>query len=283
MGIPVQRYTHMMSQLVPVSRLAYDSDLTDRQWKRIAILIPEARNTCVKGGGGRPPRYDSRDILNAILYVSRTGCQWRLLPHDFPNWQTVYTRFVRWHNEGVFERMNTELRISVRVHQGRNPEPSAGIIDSQSVKIVANIGYSGFDGAKKVNGRKRHIVTDTLGLLLKVVVHEANLSDRVSAETVLAKVHVQFKRIKTIFADQGYTGKLIVFARTTLYMTIEIIKRTEVRTFHILPRRWVVERTFGWFGFYRRLAKDYERSPRHSEAFVYIAMSNVMLGRLAPA
>src|SRR3989338_8134726 len=125
--------------------------------------------------------------------------------------------------------------ISVRVHQGRNPEPSAGIIDSQSVKIVANIGYSGFDGAKKVNGRKRHIVTDTLGLLLEVVVHEANLSDRVSAETVLAKVHVQFKRIKTIFADQGYTGKLIVFARTTLYMTIEIIKRTEVRSFHILP------------------------------------------------
>lgn len=271
----------MISQPVPVLRRAYDSDLTDRKWKRIAALIPEGRNTRVKGGGGRPSRYERRDILNAILYVSRTGCQWRLLPHDFPNWKTVYTRFVRWHNEGVFERMNTELRISVRVHQGRNPEPSAGIIDSQSVKIVANIGYSGFDGAKKVNGRKRHIVTDTLGLLLTVVVHEASLSDRIGAETVLIKVRAGFRRIKKIFADQGYTGTLIETVRRTCKLTIEIIKRNEVRLFRVLPRRWVVERTFGWFGFYRRLAKDYERYPSHSEAFVYIAMSNIMLCRLA--
>lgn len=271
----------MISQPVVAVRRRYDSDLTDKRWFRIADFIPESRSTTVKGGGGRPPRYDRREILNAILYIARTGCQWRLLPHDFPNWKTVYTHFVRWHNEGVFERLNAHLRISIRIREGRNPEPSAGIIDSQSVKIVANIGYSGFDGAKKVNGRKRHIVTDTLGLLLKVVVHEASLSDRVSAETVLVKVRAQFKRIRKIFADQGYTGKLIAAMKRTCNLTIEIIKRHEVRTFHVLPRRWVVERTFGWFGFYRRLAKDYERYPCHSEAFVYVAMSNIMLCRLS--
>jgi putative transposase len=168
----------------------------------------------------------------------------------------------------------------VRIEDGRDTAPTAGIIDSQSVKIVANLGYAGFDGAKKVNGRKRHIVVDTLGLLLTVVVHEAHLSDRVSAETVLGKVRAQFRMVTTIFADQGYTGKLIEVMRTTLNFTLTIIKRNEVRKFHILPRRWVVERTFGWFGFYRRLAKDYERYPTHSEAFVYIAMSNIMLNRL---
>jgi putative transposase len=212
--------------------------------------------------------------------VARTGCQWRLIPHDLPHWKTTYDYFVQWHEHGVFERINTRLRVAIREDAGRFREPSAGVIDSQSVKIVANIGSAGFDGAKKVNGRKRHIVTDTLGLLLTVVVHEANLSDRVSAETVLTKVRAQFTRITTIFADQGYTGKLIETIRTTLKLTLTIIKRTEVRKFHILPRRWVVERTFGWFGFYRRLAKDYERHPTHSEAFVYIAMSNIMLNRL---
>lgn len=271
----------MVPQSLPSQRQQYDSDLSDEQWKLVRDLIPKPRRDEVFGG--RPAKYDRREVLNAILYVTRSGCQWRMLPHDFPKWKTAYDYFVLWHKAGVFESVNDQLRIKVRVHAGRNPEPSAGIIDSQSVKIVANVGYSGFDGAKKVNGRKRHIVTDTLGLLLEVVVHEASLSDRDSAETVLAKVHAQFKRIKTIFADQGYTGKLIALVRTTLHMTIEIIKRTEVRAFHILPRRWVVERTFGWFGFYRRLAKDYERYPKHSEAFVYIAMSNIMLHRLAPA
>lgn len=262
-----------------IVRSVYDSDLSDEQWQLVSRFIPETRSNAQSGG--RPAKYARREILNAILYVARTGCQWRMLPHDLPNWRTVYTYFVRWHDAGVFENINDRLRITVRVAAGRNPEPSAGIIDSQSVKIVANIGYSGFDGAKKVNGRKRHIVTDTLGLLLEVVVHEASLSDRAGAESVLKKVHAQFKRIKTIFADQGYTGTLIVLIQTTLHITLEIIKRTEIRAFHILPRRWVVERTFGWFGFYRRLAKDYERYPCHSEAFVYIAMSNIMLHRLA--
>lgn len=269
----------MISQSSAASRRAYDSDLSDEEWQRIVDLIPTIKSTTT--AGGRPAKYERRELLNAMLYVCRTGCQWRLLPHDFPRWQAVYRYFVYWHDQGIFERINARLRKQIRIDLGRNPEPSAGIIDSQSVKIVANLGFSGFDGAKKVNGRKRHIVTDTVGLLLAVVVHDASLSDRESAPVVLAVVRARFKRLKTIFADQGYTGELIAIMKRTLRFSIEIIKRIEVRAFHILPRRWVVERTFGWFGFYRRLAKDYERYPKHSEAFVYLAMSNIMLHRLA--
>ena len=268
-----------MSTQNRVNRERYASDLTDNQWNLIKNSIPLIKSNSITGG--RPAKYERREIINAILYITRTGCQWRMLPHDMANWRTVYAYFVAWHEAGVFENINTKLRTKVRVHAGKNPQPSAGVIDSQSVKIVANIGYSGFDGAKKVNGRKRHIVTDTLGLLLSVVVHEANISDREGAVRVLQKVRASFRRIRVIFADQGYTGKLIEAMRTTLKLTLTIIKRTEVRVFHILPKRWVVERTFGWFGFYRRLAKDYERYPKHSEAFVYIAMSNIMLHRLA--
>jgi putative transposase len=261
------------------SRNRYDSDLTDRQWDIVADLIPASKSNSTTGG--RPPKYDRREILNAILYVARTGCQWRLLPHDLPQWSTVYDYFVAWHKAGIFEKINMRLRTRVRLASGKKPEPTAGVIDSQSVKIVANIGFAGFDGAKKVNGRKRHIVTDTLGLLLAVVVHEASLSDRASAATVLAALRARCKKVKTVFADQGYTGKLIAIIKTNLRITLEIVKRSEVRVFHILPKRWVVERTFGWFGFYRRLAKDYERHPCHSEAFVYLAMSNIMVHRLA--
>ena len=193
----------------------------------------------------------------------------------------MYTYFVRWHEAGVFERINACLRTDVRIAAGRSPDPSAGIIDSQSVKIVATLGSSGFDGAKKVNGRKRHIVTDTLGLLLTVVVHEASIPDRVAARDVLQKVRRLLSSVTVVFADQGYTGTLIEYAKISLSLTLEIVKRTQHRIFHILPKRWVVERTFGWFGFYRRLSKEYERSPRHSEAFVYLAMSNIMLHRVS--
>lgn len=260
-------------------RRHYDSDLTDAQWRLVSNFIPATQNNHTKGG--RPATYSRREILNAILYVARTGCQWRMLPHDFPKWKTVYTYFVRWHNAGVFETLNARLRRKVRIQSGRTPEPTAGIIDSQSVKIVANLGDSGFDGAKKVNGRKRHIVTDTLGLLLTVSVHDAGQQDRAAAFDIIVRVKVLFKRIVTVFADQGYTGKLIALVEEKLSITLDIVKRTETRVFHILRKRWVVERTFGWFGFYRRLSKEYERSPRHSEAFVYLAMSNIMLHRLA--
>ena len=271
----------MISQPVLPRRHGYDSDLSDDQWHLVRELIPPVLSN--HSTGGRPAKYDRREILNAILYVTRTGCQWRMIPHDLPSWKSVYRYFVAWHDAGTFEAINTRLRITVRTAAGRNPEPSAGIIDSQSVKIVANIGYSGFDGAKKVNGRKRHIVTDTLGLLLHVVVHDASLQDRATAESIIVRVRALFKRITTIFADQGYTGVLIALVKEKFDITLDIVKRTEVRVFHVLRKRWVVERTFGWFGFYRRLAKDYERYPSHSEAFVYIVMSNIMLHRLAPA
>ena len=260
-------------------RSRYDSDLSDEQWILIADLVPASKSNHTTGG--RPPKYDRREVLNAILYIARTGCQWRLLPHDLPHWNTVHDYFAAWHDAGVFEKINTRLRKKARVLWGKEPEPTAGVIDSQSVKIVANIGFAGFDGAKKVNGRKRHIVTDSLGLLLTVVVHEASLADRASAEKVLASLKSKCKRVKTVFADQGYTGKLIATVKATLRLTLAIVKRSEIRVFKILPKRWVVERTFGWFGFYRRLAKDYERYPSHSEAFVYLAMSNIMIHRLA--
>lgn len=271
----------MRSQSAPVLRTAYDSDLSDEQWALIEPFIPSVRSNHSKGG--RPAKYERREILNALLYVARSGCQWRLLPHDLPKWKTVYTYFVQWHEAGVFERINARLRSEVRVAAGRLPEPTAGVIDSQSVKIVANLGDSGFDGAKKVNGRKRHIVVDTLGLLLTVVVHDASVQDRAAAFEIIVRVRTLCKTMTTIFADQGYTGALIVLVKERLNVTLDIVKRTETRVFHILRKRWVVERTFGWFGFYRRLSKEYERSPRHSEAFVYLAMSNIMLHRLAPA
>lgn len=260
-------------------RERYDSDLTDNQWMLIHDLIPRARSN--RTTGGRPSKYDRREILNAILYVARTGCQWRLLPHDFPHWNSVYAHFALWHDAGIFTIINARLRGAVRLEAGKRSEPSAGIIDSQSVKIVGTIGFSGFDGAKKVNGRKRHIVTDTLGLLLHVVIHDASIPDRSAARSILATVASLYTTIKIIFADQGYTGTLIGYLKLSFGITLSIVRRTELRIFRVLPKRWIVERTFAWFGFYRRLAKDYERYPKHSEAFVYIAMSNIMLHRLA--
>lgn len=261
------------------SRPRYDSDISDEQWYLISDLIPSSGSNPTIGG--RPVKYSRREVLNAILYVARSGCQWRLLPHDLPHWKTVYTYFVRWHEQEVFVAVNTRLRRAVRGRVGKNPEPSVGIIDSQSVKIVGTIGFSGFDGAKKVNGRKRHIVTDTLGLLLHVVVHDASIPDRIAAATIVGMVAWLYRRLHLIFADQGYTGRLLDYVKRCFAITVMIVKRTAHRTFHLLPKRWVVERTFAWFGFYRRLAKDYERYPHHSEAFVYLAMSTIMLHRLA--
>lgn len=245
----------------------------------VSDLVPATRSNRITGG--RPPKYDRRELLDAMLYVCRTGCQWRLLPHDFPYWSTVYDYFIAWDDAEIFAAINERLRERIRIRAGKHREPSVGIIDSQSVKISANIGFSGFDGAKKVNGRKRHIVVDTLGLLLTVVVHEGSLSDRDGARMVLAQVRRLFRRVRTIFADQGYTGTIIAYVRETFALTLAIVNRLGVRAFHVLPKRWVVERTFAWFGFYRRLSKDYERYPEHSEAFIYLAMSNIMIHQLA--
>lgn len=260
-------------------RQPYDTDLSNVEWRIIEHFIPSLKSNSLIGG--RPAKYTRREIMNAILYVCRTGCAWRLLPHDFPQWKTVYEYFRAWHAQDVFVQMNDALRKIVRRRTGKNSEPSAGIIDSQSVRIVANIGFSGYDGAKRLNGRKRHLVVDTLGLLLTVVVHDASVSDRDGVPRVLTRLADHCRRIRVIFADQGYTGKLIIMVKTLFRINLSIVSKVASHTFKVLPKRWVVERTFAWLTRYRRLSKDYERYPATSEAFIYLAMSNLMMTRLA--
>jgi putative transposase len=222
-----------------------------------------------------------REILNAIFYIVRSGCTWRMLPHDLPPWKTVYHYFRLWRKDGTWERINSALRVEVRVAAGREPEPSAAVIDSQSVKTTETPGVRGYDAGKKVNGRKRHLLVDTLGLVLMVVVHAANIQDRDGARLLLEKARGRFPRLRLIWADGGYTGKLVDWVKTLCLWVLEIVKRSDdVKGFQVLPHRWVVERTFGWLGRYRRLSKDYEGLPESSEAMIYIAMIHLMVRRL---
>jgi putative transposase len=223
-----------------------------------------------------------REVLNAIFYVLRSGCAWRMLPHEFPAWQTVYGYFNQWRKDGTWERINTVLREEVRRRAGREPTPSAGIIDSQTVKTTEQGGPHGYDAGKKINGRKRHLLVDTLGLVLMVVVHAADIQDRDGARLVLQAIRGVFPRLQLIWADGGYRGALVDWVKTTFNWVLDIVKRPDDQQgFAVLPRRWVVERTFGWLGRYRRLSKDYERCPQSGEAMVYAAMSHLMLRRLA--
>lgn len=257
----------------------YPSDLTDEQWALIEPMVP------VKPGG-RPAKHPRRRIVEAILYVDRTGCSWRSLPHDFPPWDTIYWYFKRWNAEGTTDRIHDALRAAVRDRAGRDPMASAGIVDSQSVKAADTVGASsrGYDAGKKINGRKRHIVTDTLGLLVVVLVTAASLQDRDGGRLVLNRARMKMPSIVLVWADGGYAGKLLAFAQHYLFITVQIVKRTDKRpTFEVLPRRWVVERTLSWLMRTRRLARDYERLPEHSEAFVKWSMIALMTRRLAPA
>lgn len=258
------------------SRKAYPSDLSNAEWE---ILEPYVPPPCRRG---RPRKYDLREILNAIFYVLRSGCAWRMLPHDLPPWESVYYYFRKWRKDGTLERMNTALRIQLRQAEDREPEPSAAIIDSQSVKTTETPGERGYDAGKKVNGRKRHILVDTIGLLLMVVVHVADIQDRDGAKLVFEKAKRLFSRLRLIWADGGYAGKLIDWVQETCGWVLEIIKRDKkVKGFQVLPRRWVVERTFGWLGRYRRLSKDYEGRTDSSETMIYAAMVHLMTRRLA--
>jgi putative transposase len=259
----------------------YPSDLTDREWHVIKPLLPAAKP------GGRPRTTDMRLVLNAIFYVDRGGIAWRYLPREYPPWETAYGYFRRWRIQGVWQRINDRLRSLVRQAEGRARQPSAAILDSQSVKTTRRGGpQRGYDAGKNVSGRKRHLLVDVLGLVLVAVVHSAGVQDYTGARQVLEHLRTRFSRLRKIWADSIYerTGlpDWVRELRTRRRVDLEVVKRREgQKGFEVLPRRWVVERTFAWLGFHRRLSKDYEALPQTSEAMIYVAMIRLMLTRLA--
>jgi len=258
------------------TEVKYSSDLTNRQWQLLRQLLPKQSRL------GRRP-IDRRRIINAILYVVRTGCQWRMLPRDFPNWSTVYNVFWRWRNDGTWQKIHDVLRAKARKAAGKKSTPTVAIVDSQSVRTAEGGEERGYDAAKKITGRKRHVAVDTLGLLLAVVVHAADWQDQDGAEWVMDKLGEQFKRIKVIFGDFAYgRGGLPDWVKETFGWILQTVLRPVGRQgFVVLPKRWIVERTFAWLARHRRLSKDYEKTTASSEAITYIAMISLMSKRIA--
>lgn len=258
----------------------YPSSLTDSQWEDIQPLLPKPP------GGGRPPRHQRRDILDALCYLLRAGCAWRLLPHDFAPWQTVYGYFRRWRRQGLWQKIHDRLVARVRRAAGKKPTPSAAILDSQSVKCADQAGPRGYDAGKKIKGRKRHVLVDTLGLLIAVLVTPAAIQDRDGARTLLRWLRHHGSRLRLIWADGGYAGALVSWLwqlRARRRVRLEIVKRSAAqRGFAVLPKRWIVERTLGWLMKQRRLRGDYEQLLATSETMIHVAMIRLMLRRLHP-
>jgi putative transposase len=249
---------------------SYSTNVSNSQWQIISKFLDT----------GRSRKYDLREVVNAILYLVKTGCQWRMLPGDFPKWPIVYYYFSVWKADGTLEQIHESLVEKIRKKHGKNEEPGVGIIDAQSVKsTLVSSQDKGFDAGKKIKGIKRHIITDTLGLILAVVIQSASVQDRDGAISVIEKLIENWKKIIKIFADSGYRGALIKTVKNKFSIQLEIIKRNELHTFKVLPKRWIVERTFSWIDTNRRNSKNYERLNNTSVAMVHLSAIRIMLNR----
>jgi len=259
-----------------MERKAYPTDLTDEQWDLVRPLLPAAKP------GGRPRSVDLREVLNGVLYVVRGGASWRMLPHDLPPWGTVHFYYRCWRLDGTWAKIMEVLRTRLRHAEGRKKSPSAAIVDSQTIR-TAQGGVRGYDAAKRTPGRKRHVIVDTLGLLLAVVVHSASVQDRDGVKLVGERIKGRFPRLRLIWADAAYEAA-VGWARQFANWVLELVRKPDgQKGFVVLPRRWVVERTLAWLMLSRRLARDYERLTESSEAMVQVAMIHLMLKRLKPA